>query len=103
MAVYWLLIAIVGLEAIELSYQAPEDNFANPPPLPTAGMLLYILKIPTINWEFFDDKSFIRGSFMLINVCTVEPSIAYFVRLIFILLNDYENILTKISQFTVYS
>ena len=42
MAVHWLAIVVVGLAAIEVSYQAPEDNFANPPPLPTAGKYLHI-------------------------------------------------------------
>ena len=41
MAVPWLLIAVVGLAATEVSCQFPAD-FASPPPLPTAGMLLHI-------------------------------------------------------------
>ena len=39
MAVPWLLIAVVGLAATEVSCQ---DIVANPPPLPTAGMLLVV-------------------------------------------------------------
>ena len=39
MAVPWLLIAVVGLAATEVSC---EEICGNPPPLPTAGMHLYI-------------------------------------------------------------
>ena len=39
MAVPWLLIAVVGLAATEIFCQ---EIIGNPPPLPTAGMLLYI-------------------------------------------------------------
>ena len=38
MAVPWLLIALVGLAANEVFCQSEED-FAHPPPLPTAGVL----------------------------------------------------------------
>ena len=44
MAVSWLLITVVGLIiniANEISCQ-PEHEFANPPPLPTKGILLHI-------------------------------------------------------------
>ena len=41
MAVPWLLIAVVGLAATEVSCQSSFD-FANPSPLPTAGMLLCV-------------------------------------------------------------
>ena len=41
MAIPWLLIAVVGLAATEVACQNA-DNFANPPPLPTAGMHLHI-------------------------------------------------------------
>lgn len=41
MVVPWLLIAIVGLQASEVSCQDPLA-FADPPPLPTEGMLFCI-------------------------------------------------------------
>ena len=41
MAVPWLLIAVMGLAATEVSCQSSND-FANPPPLPTAGTLLCV-------------------------------------------------------------
>ena len=41
MAVSWLLIAILGLAANEISSQS-ELDFANPPPLPTEGIPLHI-------------------------------------------------------------
>ena len=41
MALSWLLIAVVGLAVTEVSCQSQYD-FANPPPLPTAGRLLCI-------------------------------------------------------------
>ena len=40
MAVPWLLIAVVGLAATEVSCQTPEVDIANPPPPPTAGVNL---------------------------------------------------------------
>ena len=41
MAEPWLLIAVVGLAATEVSCQ-PEYIYPEPPPLPTAGTLLCI-------------------------------------------------------------
>ena len=41
MTVPWLLIALLGLAANEVSCQTDESAFADPP-LPTAGMLLCI-------------------------------------------------------------
>ena len=42
MAFPWLMIAAWGLAAIEVSRQQVTD-FANPPPLPTAGRLFLLL------------------------------------------------------------
>ena len=41
-AVPWLLIAVVRLAATEFSCQYDVCAFADPPPLPTAGILLCI-------------------------------------------------------------
>ena len=48
MAVPWLLIAVLGLAANEVSCQNQLD-FGDPPPLPTKGIYSYASIMTTVN------------------------------------------------------
>ena len=45
MAVPWLVIAVLGIAVNEVSCQPDQTAFANPPHLPTEGMLLCVIKV----------------------------------------------------------